>query len=254
MAFVKLEDVTLDYPVLESKVRKGQTPGQPTNAIGGQLAKGKAGYLLVRALQNLSFTLEPGDRLALVGHNGAGKSTLLRLMAGLYAPTFGRVSVQGRVAPLLNLGFGLDAESSGYENILIRGLYLGMSRAEIRDKIDSIAEFSGLGDFLNLPMRTYSSGMRARLGFAISTHVDTDILLLDEVVATGDASFIHKANEKLESFARDAKIMVLASHSNRVLRELCNKALMLEHGRLKALGTVEEVLEVYKNAAGVSAE
>jgi ABC-2 type transport system ATP-binding protein len=254
MAFVKLEDVTLDYPVLESKVRKGQAPGQLTNAIGGQLAKGKAGYLLVRALQNLSFTLEPGDRLALVGHNGAGKSTLLRLMAGLYAPTFGRVTVQGRVAPLLNLGFGLDVESSGYENIFIRGLYLGMSRAEIREKIDSIAEFSGLGEFLNLPMRTYSSGMRARLGFAISTHVDTDILLLDEVVATGDAAFIHKANEKLEGFAREAKIMVLASHSNKVLRELCNKALMLEHGKLKAIGTVEEVLEIYKSAAGVSAE
>ncbi|ANY77723.1 ABC transporter ATP-binding protein [Microvirga ossetica] len=254
MAFVKLEKVTLDYPVLESKVRKGQTPGQPTNAIGGQLTRGKAGYLLVRALQNLSFTLEPGDRLALVGHNGAGKSTLLRLMAGLYAPTFGRVTVQGRVAPLLNLGFGLDAESTGYENIFIRGLYLGMSRAEIKEKIDSIAEFSGLGEFLDLPMRTYSSGMRARLGFAISTHVDTDILLLDEVVATGDAAFIHKANEKLENFARDAKIMVLASHSNKVLRELCNKALLLEHGKLKAFGTVEEVLEIYKNAAGVSAD
>jgi ABC-type polysaccharide/polyol phosphate transport system ATPase subunit len=245
MALVKLEDVTLDFPVRESKIRAGQMREFQSKAIGGQISKGKSGYLLVRALQNLSLTLEPGDRLALIGHNGAGKSTLLRMMAGLYPPTYGRVLVEGRVAPLLNLGFGLDADATGYDNILIRGLYLGMKKSEIREKLDAIAEFSGLGDFLDLPMRTYSSGMRARLAFAISTHVDTDILLLDEVVATGDAAFIEKANKKLEDFAKQARIMVLASHANEMLRELCNKALLLEHGKAKAFGTVDEVLEVY---------
>jgi ABC-type polysaccharide/polyol phosphate transport system ATPase subunit len=253
MALVNLENVTLDFPVLEAKARAGQTAIQ-NKAIGGQLAKGKSGYLLVRALDDLSLTLKPGDRLALLGHNGAGKSTLLRVMAGLYTPTSGQISVQGRVAPLLNLSFGLDMESTGFENIFIRGLFLGMKRAEIKQKLDSIADFSELGDFLHLPMRTYSSGMRARLAFAISTHVDKDVLLLDEVVATGDAAFISKANQKLESFARESKILVLASHSNRVLRELCNKALLLEHGRLKAFGDVDEVIEIYKGGLAANAQ
>jgi ABC-type polysaccharide/polyol phosphate transport system ATPase subunit len=206
--------------------------------------------MVVRALDQLSLTLGPGDRLALLGHNGAGKTTLLRVMARLYAPTHGRVTIQGRVAPLLNLSFGMDMDSTGYDNIFIRGLFLGMSKAELKKKADVIAEFSELGDFLDLPMRTYSSGMRARLAFAISTHVETDILLLDEVVATGDARFLKKANAKLESFARDSKLLVLASHSNKVLRELCNKALLLEHGRAKAFGPLEEVIEAYAASTG----
>jgi ABC-type polysaccharide/polyol phosphate transport system ATPase subunit len=142
-------------------------------------------------------------------------------------------------------------DSTGYDNIFIRGLFLGMSKAELKKKADAIADFSELGDFLDLPMRTYSSGMRARLAFAISTHVETDILLLDEVVATGDARFLKKANDKLESFARESKVLVLASHSNKVLRDLCNKAVLLEHGRIKAFGDLEEVIETYSASAGV---
>jgi ABC-type polysaccharide/polyol phosphate transport system ATPase subunit len=248
MSQLRLENVTLDFPVLAPRARVKQAPGQGMS-IGGQLAVEGAGYLRVRALENLSLTLEPGDRLALLGHNGAGKTTLLRVMAGLYAPTKGRVVAEGRIAPLLNLSFGLDMEATGYDNIFVRGLFLGMSRAEIREKMDSIAEFSELGEFLDLPMRTYSAGMRARLAFAISTHVDTDILLLDEVVATGDAAFLRRANQQLEDFARDAKIFVLASHANKVLRELCNKALLLEHGKVKAYGEVDDVIEVYKSAS-----
>jgi len=247
MALIQLENVTLDFPVPASKVRKVLPPG-PGQAVGGQLAAGNLGGLRVRALENLSFSLEPGDRLALIGHNGAGKSTLLRVMAGLYPPTQGRVVVQGRVVPLLNLSFGMDMEATGYDNIFVRGLFLGMSRAEIKRKLDSIAEFSELGEFLDLPMRTYSSGMRARLAFAVSTHVDADILLLDEVVATGDASFIRKANQQLADAASQAKILVLASHSNKVLRGFCNKAILLEHGRVKAFGAIDEVLETYKGA------
>jgi len=245
MAFVKLENVTLEFPVQASKSDRRRVPLQGEKPVGGQLASSQSGQMVVRALDHLSLTLEPGDRLALLGHNGAGKTTLLRVMAKLYPPTHGRVTVQGRVAPLLNLSFGLDMDSTGYDNIFIRGLFLGMSKAELRKKADTIAEFSELGDFLDLPMRTYSSGMRARLAFAISTHVETDILLLDEVVATGDARFFKKANERLESFARESKILVLASHSNKVLREICNKALLLEHGRLKAFGAIDEVIETY---------
>jgi hypothetical protein len=150
MALVRLENVTLDYPVSVSKAQKGHLASQ-SKAVGGQLAAGGAGYMRVRALEDLSLSLEPGDRLALIGHNGAGKSTLLRVMAGLYTPTQGRVVIQGRVAPLLNLSFGLDMEATGFDNIIVRGLFLGMSRAEIKRKYDSIAEFSELGEFLHLP-------------------------------------------------------------------------------------------------------
>jgi ABC-type polysaccharide/polyol phosphate transport system ATPase subunit len=249
MALIKLENITLEFPV-QASVSDRRRPVSSEKPIGGQLSSGPSGTMVVRALDQLSLTLGPGDRLALLGHNGAGKSTLLRVMAKLYPPTHGRVTVQGRVAPLLNLGFGLDKDSTGYDNIFIRGLFLGMTRAELKKKADAIAEFSELGDFLDLPMRTYSSGMRARLAFAISTHVETDILLLDEVVATGDARFLKKANERLESFARDSKLLVLASHSNKVLRDLCNKALLLEHGRAKAFGPIDEVIEAYAASTG----
>ena len=253
MALIKLENITLEFPVQASKSDRRQSSSKESH-IGGQLSLGRSGQMVVRALDQLSLTLGPGDRLALLGHNGAGKSTLLRVMAKLYPPTHGRVTVQGRVAPLLNLGFGLDMDSTGFDNIFIRGLYLGMSKAELKKKADAIAEFSELGDFLDLPMRTYSSGMRARLAFAISTHVETDILLLDEVVATGDARFLKKANEQLESFARDSKLLVLASHSNKVLRDLCNKAVILEHGRIKAVGPIEEIIDTYAASMGVEAK
>lgn len=253
MALIKLENITLEFPVQAAKSdrRRSLSDEKP---IGGQLSSGQGGHLVVRALDHLSLTLGPGDRLALLGHNGAGKSTLLRVMARLYAPTHGRVTIQGRVAPLLNLGFGLDMDSTGYDNIFLRGLFLGMSKAELKKKADVIAEFSELGDFLDLPMRTYSSGMRARLAFSISTHVETDILLLDEVVATGDARFFKKANEKLESFARESKLLVLASHSNKVLREICNKGLLLEHGQIKAFGPIEEVIDTYAASTGTDAK
>ncbi|MBF9195347.1 ABC transporter ATP-binding protein [Microvirga terrestris] len=253
MALIKLENITLEFPVQASKSDRRQSSSKESH-IGGQLSLGPSGQMVVRALDQLSLTLGPGDRLALLGHNGAGKTTLLRVMAKLYPPTHGRVTVQGRVAPLLNLGFGLDMDSTGYDNIFIRGLYLGMSKADLKKKADAIAEFSELGDFLDLPMRTYSSGMRARLAFAISTHVQTDILLLDEVVATGDARFLKKANEQLENFARDSKLLVLASHSNKVLRDLCNKAVILEHGRIKAFGPIDEIIDAYAVSMGVEAK
>jgi ABC-type polysaccharide/polyol phosphate transport system ATPase subunit len=249
MAQIKLENVTLEFPVQAAKSDRRRSLSEE-KPIGGQLSSGQAGQMVVRALDQLSLNLGPGDRLALLGHNGAGKTTLLRVMAKLYAPTHGQVTIQGRVAPLLNLSFGMDTDSTGYDNIFIRGLFLGMSKAELKKKADIIAEFSELGDFLDLPMRTYSAGMRARLAFAISTHVETDILLLDEVVATGDARFFKKANEKLASFARESKLLVLASHSNKVLRELCNKALLLEHGQVKAFGPIDDVIETYTASIG----
>ena len=243
---IKLENVTLDFPVLPHKVRSRRIDQHSNQATGGVVNTSADGKVSVRALENISLTLYPGDKLALLGHNGAGKTTLLRVMAGLYAPTQGDVHTEGRVAPLLNLSLGMDMEATGYDNIWVRGLFLGMSRAEIKSKIDAIAHFSELADFLHLPMRTYSSGMRARLAFAISTHVNADVLLLDEIVATGDASFFQKARQQLEVVAGGSSILVLASHSNKVLRELCNKGLLLEHGKIQAFGPLDDVIEAYK--------
>lgn len=242
-----LENVTLDFPVDRSnRLKRDSKQFSRNKTTGGVIKETASGDFIVRALEDISFRLEPGDRLALLGHNGAGKTSLLRVLAGLYHPTIGRIKTNGRIIPLLNLSLGMDMEASGYDNILIRGLYLGMSRAEIKLKIAEIAHFSDLDEFLHLPMRTYSSGMRARLAFAISTHVDADILLLDEVVATGDARFFEKAREQIETITENSGIMVLASHSNKVLRDLCTKGLLLEHGKAVASGPIEDVIETYK--------
>jgi ABC-type polysaccharide/polyol phosphate transport system ATPase subunit len=248
VSWISVENVTLDFPALAHRKRgptfqelKGQT-------TGGAFRINHQGEVYVRALDDISLVLEPGDRLALLGHNGAGKTTLLRTMAGIYPPTHGRVHIDGRVIPLLNLNFGLDLEATGLDNILVRGLYLGMSRAEIKSKLIDIASFSDLGEFLNFPMRTYSAGMRARLAFAIATNIEADILLLDEGLVTGDASFLQKASKKFEHFASQSNILVLASHSNKTLRELCNKGLLLEQGRVKAFGPLEEVINIYKDS------
>lgn len=244
-----LNDVTLDFPLPSKGKRRfiTESPSPSSSSTGGTVQFDEKGRLSVRALHGVTFSLEPGDKLALIGHNGAGKTTLLRTIAGLYAPTSGTVVTEGHVAPLLNLSFGLEMDATGLDNIWVRGMYLGMSKRELRSKIADIAKFSELEGFLHLPMRTYSSGMKARLAFSISTHVDADILLLDEVVATGDASFVRKAREKLESITADSRIMVFASHSNKALRELCNKGLLLERGRVKAFGRLEEVIDTYKN-------
>lgn len=250
---IKLENVTLDFPALSYKTGDAGYPRSLPQATGGVVKVSRQGKFHVRALEEVSFVLDRGDRLALIGHNGAGKTTLLRVIAGIYPPTQGSVHTEGRVAALLSLTFGLDMEATGLDNIWVRGLFLGMSRAEIKKKIDAITMFSGLGDFLHLSMRTYSSGMRARLAFAISSHVDSDILLLDEVVATGDASFFDKARQQLDSITSQSKILVLASHSNKVLRELCTKGLLLEHGKVKAFGPLDEVIETYKSSLRPSA-
>ena len=202
--------------------------------------------VVVRAINNVDLRLEKGDRIGLIGRNGAGKSTLLRMMAGIYSPTHGSVVSAGKVVPLLDISLGMDENSTGMQNIRLRGLLLGMSDAEIREKQQSIAEFSELGDYLDLPLRTYSSGMRVRLAFAVSTAVDAEILLLDEVMGVGDASFMHKAEERLADLHSRAEIVVLAMHSNSEIRKVCNKALWMERGHVRAFGPVEEVVSQYE--------
>lgn len=213
-------------------------------AIGGAIGGAThAGRVIVDALQAITIELREGDRLALLGHNGAGKSTLLRVMAGIHHPTRGAVRCVGRRVPLFDIHSGFDDEATGYENILLRGLLMGFSRAEMERKIDDIATFSGLGRFLDFPVRTYSSGMLLRLLFSISTSGDADILLMDEWIATGDREFLDRANRRLHELIDRSKILVFASHDTDLLRKICNRAVLLEGGQLVLDGALDTVIE-----------
>lgn len=224
---IHLEKVTLDYIIhLKKKlVIKNK------NLVGASIIQSQK-RTLVRALDDISLEIQPGERVALMGHNGAGKSTLLKLMAGVYHPTKGKVRIDGKVNSLLNLNLGFDNDLSGFDNIIIRGLFLGMTKKEILLKQEEIADFTELGDYIHMPVHTYSSGMRARLGFSISCFIDPDILLLDEAISAGDASFSIKAKDKLLKMANKARILVLASHNAGILKQLCNKFLTLSHGKV----------------------
>jgi ABC-2 type transport system ATP-binding protein len=198
-------------------------------------------------LNGASASLPAGRRIGLVGRNGAGKSTLLRVMSGIYEPVAGSVLVTGRIASLTNLTMGMDMEGTGYENIVIRGLMLGMTRRQSLERVEDIESFTELGDYLSLPLRTYSAGMLVRLAFAISTTIDPEILIMDEMIGAGDKAFAIKASERLERMMAAANILVVASHSNETLRRLCNKAALLREGRLIAMGTVDEIVKRYES-------
>ena len=243
MSSIAVSHAYLDYPLvgIGSRSLKSRLLG---TATGGLISSGDA-VPVVKALRDITFSLNKGDRLGLVGHNGAGKSTLLKVLAGIYQPTAGSATATGRIVSTLNISLGMEPEATGFENIIIRGLLLGLKRSEINAKIDDIALFTELGDYLNMPVRIYSSGMTTRLAFAIVTAMDSDILLMDEVIGTGDAAFMDKAEKRLNEFMNRSKIIVLASHSNDVIRKFCNKALLLEHGQVIYEGAPDAVIEKY---------
>lgn len=245
MAFIELHAASLDLPIYDVQ---GRSLKKQVMRLGRRntIAENNDGVIVVRALDNVDLRFDKGDRIGLIGHNGAGKSTLLRMMAGIYAPSLGRVESGGKIVPLLDISLGMDENSTGFQNIRLRALLLGMTDAEIKKKTPGIVEFCELGDYLDLPLRTYSSGMRVRLAFAVSTAVDAEILLLDEVMGVGDASFMHKAEQRLADLHSRAEIVVLAMHSNREIRRVCNKALWMERGRVRAFGPVEEVVSAYE--------
>jgi len=244
MTTIELIDVSVDFPIYTAQTRSIRA--DLLRRIGGRIQKNKDHHrLVVNALRNINLSLRPGDRLGLVGPNGAGKSTLLRVLAGVYEPPQGTIRIDGRVSSLLDVTLGIDPELNGYDNIILRGVLLGMTVDEARDKTPSIAEFSELGDFLNLPVRTYSSGMMLRLAFAICTATRPDIVLLDEIVGVGDAEFSEKAKARTRQFANDASIVVLASHDPSTLRNFCDKAALLREGRIIEIGPVADVLNLY---------
>lgn len=249
MASIRLHDVCVTFPIYDVSSRSLKK--KLLGSTGGVIRRGplRHSVSVVQALDGISIAFEHGDRIGLIGHNGSGKTTLLRVLAGIYEPTRGIVEVRGDVAPMFDLGLGMDPESSGYENIFLRGLYLGLTPSQIRSRMAEIAEFTELADFLELPIRTYSAGMRMRLAFAVSTSIEPDILLIDEGIGTGDAAFQDKARKRLTEFSDKAAIIVLASHALPLLKQVCSKAILLQQGRVVMFDQLEAVLEVYRRAS-----
>lgn len=202
------------------------------------------------ALKDVSFAVEKGDRVGVLGLNGAGKSTLLKVIAGVFKPTEGTVKKSGKVAPLIELGAGFEKEYTGSENIFLNGALLGYSREFIEEKYDEIVEFSELGEFIDVPVKNYSSGMRARLGFSIATMVSPEILILDEVLSVGDAKFRKKSEKKILNMFDDGVTVLFVSHSLAQVKRLCNKAMILDHGRLLTYGDIDEVAAQYEEILG----
>jgi len=206
----------------------------------------------VKALQDVTLSITSGERVGLIGHNGAGKSSLLKVMAGIYPPQRGVVRTEGHVCPMFEFVTGFEMEATGWENIRTRALLLGMLPSEIDAKIDDIAAFSSLGEFLDIPVRHYSTGMYVRLAFATSTAVDPQILLLDEVMAAGDAAFIDSARRRMNELMERANVVVFASHSLDVLPTFCNRTILLDHGRIVADGPTREVVQLYVERAATT--
>lgn len=244
MARIQFDSVDVDFPIFNANGRS-LTSRLLEVATGGKLDKDPQGHVIVRALTGLDFKVETGERVGLLGHNGAGKSTLLRVLSGVYSPQGGRAEVSGKVSSLIDLSLGINPEASGRENIFIRGALLGMKRAEIARHFDEIVEFSELGDFIEMPVRTYSSGMHLRLAFSVSTVIQPEILLMDEWLSVGDESFQNKAEQRLGNLVESSKILVIASHSRDLIQNLCTRVIWLEHGQIKADGAPDLILDQY---------
>jgi lipopolysaccharide transport system ATP-binding protein len=244
MAFIEFNNVCVDFPIYNANSRSLKKRLIQI-ATGGQLGADKQGRVIVRALEGLSFTLKDGDRVGLLGHNGAGKSTLLRLLSGVYEPSFGTARIYGEIGSLIDISVGIDPEATGRENIYLRGGLLGMTRAEISKQINEIIEFSELGDFVDMPLRTYSTGMHLRLAFSVSTIVRPEILLMDEWLSVGDEGFKHKAEIQMKELVQATNILVLASHSRDLILHTCNRVIWLEHGKIRMDGDPDSVVTAY---------
>lgn len=243
MASVIVENVRVDFPVYGAQRSFRKVLFE--RATGGLVSHETRDRVVVKALTNINLSLQHGDRIGLVGHNGAGKSTLLKVLAGVYEPVEGRVLVDGKVTPLFDTLPGLDAEDSGYQNIMTAGLLFGLSNAEIERLLPDVEQFSELGEYLALPVRTYSLGMVTRLGFAIATAIEPGILLMDEGIGAGDARFAERVEKRLKEFVDRSSIIVLASHSLPLIKSICNRAALMQSGQILATGSVDEVIEKY---------
>ena len=247
MVSIVFDQATVEFPIYNADARSLKKR-LISVATGGEIGADEQGHVVVRSLDGLSFTFHDGDRVGLIGHNGAGKSTLLRLLSGVYEPTSGHAAVTGEIASLIDISLGTDPEATGRENIYLRGGLLGLTRKEINEQMDGIIEFSELGDFIDMPLRTYSTGMQLRLAFAVSTIVRPQILLMDEWLSVGDAGFQEKAEHRLNELVQSTNILVIASHSRELISKVCNRLIWLEHGKVKMDGAVEDVAPHYFGA------
>jgi lipopolysaccharide transport system ATP-binding protein len=244
MSFLEFDNVSVAFPIYNSRSQL-ITSRMLNAASGGRLDSDSKGHVLVQALEEVSFTLGDGDRLGIIGGNGAGKSTLLRAASGIYKPTSGSVRCSGEVTTLIDISLGINLEATGRDNIFLRGSLLGLSRQYIESRFDEIVLFSELGNFIEMPVRTYSSGMQLRLAFAVSTIITPEILIMDEWLSVGDGSFIEKAETRLNNLVDNARILILASHSRDLLENTCNKILWLENGKVRAFGQSSKILSSY---------
>jgi len=252
------ENLNIEFPVYETKGRSlrhmllfNQLRSLPTRfkgsqSVGGSVGESHEGVVVIKALHDINLRIKDGDRIGLIGHNGCGKTTLLRALAGIYEPTSGTLTSHGRIMPLFNLTEGMSPDATGRELIDIRCVLLGLKPDEVTAAKPDIIAFCQLGDYLDMPVRTYSTGMLVRLSFAIATAFNADILLFDELIGAGDASFIDQAHARLEKFVEQASVMVVATHSFEIIQKWCNRAILLEHGHMLIDGAVEDVFDMYR--------
>jgi ABC-type polysaccharide/polyol phosphate transport system ATPase subunit len=250
MHYMRLRNLSVEFPIYQGSSRSLKKLLFATSTQGN-LAKDAFDRINVRALNDVTLDVNDGDRLGLLGANGAGKTTLLKVLAKIYHPTRGSVVISGKISSLLNSTVGFNHEATGRENIILGGMYMDVHPREMRTHIDEIAEFTELGPYLDMPVRTYSAGMMIRLGFAVSTCIPPEILLMDEWLSAGDAHFLDKAQNRMKEFVSGSNIVVLASHSLPLLQRWCNRAILLDHGHVAAMGPVDDVVEVYQ--AGLAA-
>jgi ABC-2 type transport system ATP-binding protein/lipopolysaccharide transport system ATP-binding protein len=243
MASISLKNACVDFTIYNSSSRS--LKNIMVGKVGGLIKSSSHGKTVVRALSDINLELKPGDKLALIGHNGAGKSTMLKLLNGVYEPTSGKCEIDGKISSLLEMTMGMDFELSGRQNIIHRSILFGKTFAQSKDLIEDVAEFSQLGSYLDLPVRTYSSGMNLRLAFALSTAINPEIVLLDEVIGVGDAEFAERAMVRLTDMLSKANILVLASHNTDILREFCNIGALMKEGQIIQLGPIDEVLATH---------
>jgi ABC-type polysaccharide/polyol phosphate transport system ATPase subunit len=248
MASIYLRDVCVDFPIYQAGARSLKKLLISGTTLGN-LARDADDRVMVRALHDISLEVEDGERIGLIGANGAGKTTLLKVLAGIYKPTQGQARISGHATALINSSVGLNPDATGRENIILRGLYMDIHPRDMRDRVEQVAEFTELGSYLDMPVRTYSSGMMVRLAFAVSTCIRPEILILDEWLSAGDAHFLAKAQRRMEDFVAQSSMLVLASHSFELIEQWCRRAVYLKGGLVEAMGPVEEVVARYKNDA-----
>lgn len=231
MTHIRMNNVSVDFPIYNTTGRSLKNQLMQA-ATGGRMGSNEQGRVVVRALQSISLEFKEGDRVGVVGHNGAGKSTLLRVISGVYEPIEGCLEVQGKITTMIDLSLGMDGEATGIENIYLRGALLGFNRQWLSSKISNIVDFAGLGDFIRMPLRTYSTGMQMRLAFSIATLVQPEIILMDEWLTVGDADFKEKAQQRLHEIVQKSSILIIATHSPELVEKVCNRTIQLDRGNL----------------------